>query len=63
MRLFVPLLSAEFERLLQIAQSERRSPQNQAALIIARVVMPESTAQPSMVDAAAGSREHGGRDE
>jgi hypothetical protein len=35
-RLFVPLLPEEIERLRQLAQIERRRPQEQAALLIVR---------------------------
>ncbi len=36
MRLFVPLRPDEFDRLLRVATAERRRPQEQAALLIAR---------------------------
>ena len=41
MRLFVPMTLDEFERLSALAQAERRRPQDQAAVILARAIAPE----------------------
>jgi len=44
MRLFVPLTGNEFDRLLQLARDERRRPQEQAAILIARTLTSLDTA-------------------
>jgi hypothetical protein len=49
-RLFVPLTTEELERLGELARAERRRPQDQAALILARTL---ATADPRR-DATAG---------
>ena len=38
MRLFVPLTRAEFDRLSALAQAERRRPQDQAAVLLTRLL-------------------------
>lgn len=38
MRLYVPLRKSEFEQLVALARLERRRPQDQAALLIARAL-------------------------
>ncbi len=44
MRLFVPLTREEFDRLKEVARTERRRPQEQAAVLIA-----QSLGVPSLV--------------
>ena len=44
MRLFVPLTRIELDRLRDLALSERRRPQDQAAVILARVLESEPAA-------------------
>jgi hypothetical protein len=53
MRLFVPLTRDEFDRLLELARAERRRPQDQAALILARTLTdaePQRDQTPPTVD-------------
>lgn len=38
MRLFVPLTRPEFDALLSLARAERRRPQDQAAILLARTL-------------------------
>jgi hypothetical protein len=38
MRLYVPLTRTEFDRLREVAQAERRRPQDQAAVILAQAL-------------------------
>lgn len=37
-KVFVPLTAAEFERLVKLAQQERRLPRDQAAVLLARAL-------------------------
>ena len=46
MRLFVPLTRDEFDRLHEMARVERRRPQEQAAILIARALDTPSTVPP-----------------
>ena len=49
MRLFVPLTRDEFERLSALAQAERRRPQDQAAMLLARsLIVPNANAASEM---------------
>ncbi len=41
MRLFVPLTKTEFDTLKELARTERRRPQDQAAAMLARVLADE----------------------
>lgn len=41
MRLFVPLTKTEFDTLKELAHTERRRPQDQAAAMLARVLADE----------------------
>ncbi len=45
MRLYVPLRQSEFEQLIALARSERRRPQDQAALLIARALPSDDLAR------------------
>jgi hypothetical protein len=42
MRLFVPLTKTEFDTLKELARTERRRPQDQAAAMLAQVLAVES---------------------
>jgi len=51
MRLFVPLTKTEFDTLKELARTERRRPQDQAAAMLARVLADKpDEAQVSQID-------------
>ena len=50
MRLFVPLTKTEFDTLKELARTERRRPQDQAAAILARVLADELDAPQPRTD-------------
>jgi hypothetical protein len=60
MKLFVPLNASEFDRLTELAQSDRRRPQDQAAMLLARALQPEASNQALRPAAAAPVRAEGG---
>ena len=52
MRLYVPLNRQEYEALERLAYAERRRPQDQAAVLIARTLADDSTLPPADQDRA-----------
>jgi hypothetical protein len=51
MRLFVPLTKTEFDALRELARTERRRPQDQAAAMLAKVLTNDPPAPGSNHDA------------
>ena len=62
MRLYVPLRRDEFDRLAALARAERRSPQDQAAVLIGRALAarPAEVIAELSVDMAQQGRGEGG---
>jgi len=52
MKLYIPLRTEEMARLVALAREERRRPQDQAALIIARALAEEPNEKPQALEPA-----------